>query len=142
MKHTSKLILLLCLISSMTTIIASKPIVDNINNNNDVIEFDIGKQNTPIQALAPWHVHVWAPSSTANTETPSKVMLFASGFAGFMAVTDYSNILSSISSTTNTVVIGLDRKFKLPSHLTVNYTNLAYTSGGLGLGLGLGLGKP
>ena len=132
MNHTSKLIfLLLCIISSMTTIIASKPIVDNINNNNnnDVIEFDIGKQNTPIQALAPWHVHVWAPSSTANTETPSKVMLFASGFAGFMAVTDYSNILSSISSTTNTVVIGLDRKFKLPSHLTVNYTNLAYTSG-------------
>ena len=97
----------------------------------DVIQFDVGKQNTPLASLAPWHVHVWAPASSdyVNDGKASKVMMFASGFAGFMASTDYSTVLSSVAENTNTVVVGIDRKFKLAPGLTVNYTNLAFTSG-------------
>ena len=47
-----------------------------------VIEYDVGKQNDPNPAYAPWHIHVWAPSTASST--PARVMLFAPGFAGFM----------------------------------------------------------
>ena len=96
----------------------------------DVIQFDVGKQNTPLATLAPWHGYVWAPASSnsVNDGKASKVMMLASGFAGFMASTDYSTVLSSVAENTNTVVVGIDRKFKLAPGLTVNYTNLAFTT--------------
>ena len=93
----------------------------------NVIEYDIGTQNKPNAAYAPWHLHVWAPSSPSPA--PARVMFFAPGFAGFMASTDYSEILSTVAANTNTVVVGIDRKLKLAHGLVVNYTDLAYTAG-------------
>lgn len=92
-----------------------------------VIEYDVGTQNKPVSAFAPWHIHVWAPS--ASSKAPARVMLFVPGFAGFMASTDYSEVLSTVASNTNTVVVGIDRKLTLAPGLVVNYTDLALTAG-------------
>lgn len=92
-----------------------------------VIEYDVGTQNKPTAEFAPWHIHVWAPSSPS--QKPARVMVFVPGFAGFMASKDYSEVLSTVAANANTVVVGIDRKLTLKPGLVVNYTDLALTAG-------------
>ncbi len=83
------------------------------DGNWAVAEWDIGEQVKPELSFAPYHVHVWAPIECYITcgsfkELDLPVVLFVSGFAGQIALTQYQTIMKGVAAQ-GVIVVGVDQ---------------------------------
>jgi len=85
-----------------------------------------GTQSTPLQRFAPYHVALYAPTTCESqcgvfASQGFPVLLFVTGFAGQLPVSDYDLSLQFLASQ-GIVVVAVDESIGL--HVTENYPDL------------------